>query len=175
MLSMINKFKNNAEARESKDEALIGEMVFTMAHLGCPVIGIKSGGDLQYVRFKPVGDSVLYSFTIVLDRKTGDGVLQQAVLGSKATLTFVAEVKNHIADPDDLVAMFRTDMANMLRSPWFGDVKLDHQLNSVTATKKQLIDIDDYADADGADRDRLRQLLQGTMQELREKVAPYKK
>ncbi|MFD0535784.1 hypothetical protein ACFQY7_20590 [Actinomadura luteofluorescens] len=102
-------------------------------------------------------------------------MLQQAVLGSKATLTFVAEVKNHIADPDDLVAMFRTDMANMLRSPWFGDVKLDHQLNSITATKKQLIDIDDYADADGADRDRLRQLLQGTMQELREKVAPYKK
>ncbi|MFD0535783.1 hypothetical protein ACFQY7_20585 [Actinomadura luteofluorescens] len=71
MLSMINKFKNSAEERESKDEALIGEMVFTMAHLGCPVIGIKSGADLQYVRFKPVNDPVLYSFTIVLDRKTG--------------------------------------------------------------------------------------------------------
>ncbi|MFI0356546.1 hypothetical protein [Actinomadura sp. 9N407] len=175
MLSMISKFKNNAEARESKDENLIGEMVFAMAHLGCPAIGFSAGTDLQYVRFKPVKDDVLYSMTVILDRKTGDSVLQQAVIGSKATLTFVAEVKNLLADPDDLVAMFKTDMANLFRNPWLGDVKLDHQLNSVTATKKQIVDIDELLGADPASRERLSGLLGGTMSELRRQLVPYKK
>lgn len=175
MLSMLANFKNKAEARESKDEVLIGEMVFAMAHLGCPAIGFSAGTDLQYVRFKPVNDEVLFSFTVVLDRKTGDSALQQAVIGSKATLTFVGEVKNHIADPDDLVHMWRTDMSNMFRSPWLGDIKLDHQLNSVTATKKQIIDIDEYSSPTPEGRQRLSQLLGGTMHEMREKLAPYKK
>jgi hypothetical protein len=175
MLSLLSKFKNSAEARESKDEVLIGEMVFAMAHLGCPTIGFRAGTDLQYVKFKPVKDDVLYSMTIVLDRKTGDSALQQAVIGSKATLTFVGEVKNHIADPDDLVAMFKTDMANLFRNPWMGDIKLDHQLNSVTATKKQIIDIDTFIAADQASREQLSRLLRGTMIELREKLVPYKK
>ncbi|MEW2356082.1 hypothetical protein [Spirillospora sp. NPDC029432] len=175
MLSMLSKFKNNAEARESKDENLIGEMVFAMAHLGCPAIGFHAGTDMQYVRFKPVKDDVLYSMTVILDRKTGDSALQQAVIGSKATLKFVGEVKNQLADPDDLVAMFRTDMANLFRNPWLGDIKLDHQLNSVTATKKQIIDIDDLLGADPPSRERLSGLLRDTMAELRDKLAPYKK
>ncbi|MFI0453600.1 hypothetical protein [Actinomadura sp. 6N118] len=175
MLQLISKFKNNAEARESKDEVLMGEMVFTMAYQGCPTIGFRAGTDLQYVRFKPVQDRVLHSLTIVLDRKTGDSALQQAVIGSKATLTFVAEVKNYVADPDDLVHMFQTDMANLFRSPWMGDIKLDHQLNSVTATKKQIIDIDKYTGANAESRELLKQLLVGTMQELRGKLVPYKK
>ena len=175
MLSLLAKFKNSAEVRESKDEVLIGEMVFAMAHLGCPTIGFSAGTGRQYVKFKPVNDPVLYSVTIVLDRKTGDSALQQAVIGSKATLTFVGEVKNHLADPDDLVAMFRTDLANLFRNPWLGDIKLDHQLNSVTATKKQIIDIDDYLGADPPSRERMSHFLRGTIHELREKLAPYKK
>jgi hypothetical protein len=175
MLSMLSKFKNNAEARESKDENLIGEVVFAMAHLGCPAIGFSAGTDRQFVRFKPIKDGVLYSMTVVLDRKTGDSALQQAVIGSKATLRFVGEVKNHLADPDDLVAMFKTDMANLFRSPWMGDIKLDHQLNSVTATKKQIVDIDDLLGADPASRERLSGLLRSTMDELREQLVPYKK
>lgn len=175
MLNLISKFKNNAEARESKDEVLIGELVYLMARNGCPAIGFNAGTDRQYVRFKPVKDEVLHSITIVLDRKTGDSVLQQAVIGSKATLTFVAEVKNHIADPDDLVAMFRTDLGNLFRNPWLGDVKLDHQLNSVTATKKQLIDVDEHIGATQQSRERLGSLLVGTIRELRESLVQYKK
>lgn len=175
MLSLISKFNNKAEARESKDEVLIGEMVCAMAYMGCPAINFRADNDLQYVKFKPVQDNVLYSFTIVLDRKTGDSVVQQAVLGSKATLTFVGEVKNHLADPDDLVHMFRTDMGNLFRNPWLGDVKLDHQLNSVTGTKKQLIDIDSYIGMSQESRQQLNQLLGATLNEIREKLVPYKK
>lgn len=175
MLSMLAKFNNKQEARESKDEVLIGEMVFAMAHLGCPTIGFRAGTDQQYITFKPAEDPVLNSVTVVLDRKTGDSALQQAVIGSKATLQFVAEVKNHLADPDDLVHMFRTDMGNLFKNPWLGDVKLDHQLNSVTASKNQVIDIDAYTGMNQESRQRLNQLLQGTIHELREHLTGYKK
>ncbi|WP_433326560.1 hypothetical protein [Spirillospora sp. CA-294931] len=175
MLSLISKFKNSAEARESKDEVLVGELVFAMAHLGCPAIAFRADADRQFVRFKPVKDQVLHSVTVVLDRKTGDSALQQAVIGSKATLTFVGEVKNYMADPDDLVAMFRTDMANLFRSPWMGDIKLDHQLNSITATKKEIIDVDKYISATPEGRELLSGLLRSTTAELREKLVPYKK
>lgn len=175
MLSLISKFNNKQEARESKDEVFIGEMVFAMAHLGCPAIGFNAGTDQQYVKFKPAGDTVLHSFTIMLDRKTGDSALQQAVIGSKATLHFVAEVKNYLADPDDLVQMMRTDVGNLLRNPWLGDVKLDHQLNSVTATKKQIIDIDSYTGMDQQSRQHVNQLLAGALNELRQHLVGYKK
>ncbi|MEU5881273.1 hypothetical protein [Spirillospora sp. NPDC047279] len=175
MLQLISKFANKAEARESKDEVLIGEMVYIMAYQGCPTIGLSAGTDLQYVRFKPVQDPLMHSLTVVLDRKTGDTALQQAVVGSKATLTFVAEVKNYVADPDDLVQMFKTDAANIFRNPWLGDIKLNHQLNSVTATKKQIIDIDKHIGATPESRELLKGLLLGTARELREKLVPYKK
>ncbi len=174
MLSLVSKFSNRAEARESKDEVLIGEVVFGMAHLGCPTIGFQAGTDQQYVKFKPTDDPVLHSVTIMVDRKTGDSAMLQAAVGSKAVLSFVAEVKNYLADPDDLVHMFRTDVGNLLRSPWLGDVKLDHQLNSVTATKKQVIDVDAYIGHQQG-RQRLGQLLHGTLAELRDKLGPYKK
>jgi len=175
MLSLIAKFNNKQEARESKDEILIGEIVFAMAHLGCPTIGFNATAGQQYVKFKPANDTVMNSFTVMLDRMTGDGALQQAVIGSKATLHFVAEVKNHIADPDDLVQMMRTDIGNLLRSPWLGDVKLDHQLNSVTATKNQFIDIDSYIGMNQQSRQQLNHMLSSTLNELRQYLVGYKK
>ena len=35
-------------------------------------------------------------------------------------------------------------VANIFKVPMLGDVRLDHQLNSILATKKNLIDIDAY-------------------------------
>ena len=55
------------------------------------------------IRFKPLNDPVLHSVVITLDRKTGGSALQQAIIGSKATITVQAEVKNYMADPDDLI------------------------------------------------------------------------
>src|SRR5699024_12448390 len=109
------------------------------------------------------------------DRMTGDGALQQAVIGSKATLQFVPEVKNRIAELDDLVQMMRTDIGNLLRSPWLGDVKLDHQLNSVTATKNQFIDIDSYIGMNQQSRQQLNHMLSSTLNELRQYLVGYKK
>lgn len=175
MLSFLSQFKHKAEMRESKDEMLIGEMVRVMARMGCPAINFLADGGVQMVRFKPVGDNVLNSVIITLDRKTGDSSLQAAVLGSKAILTVQAEVKNFLSDPDDLLSMYKTDLANLFKMPLLGDVRLDHQLNSVLATKKLYIDLDAYVNQGEPGVQQFMQLLGGTISELKGKLAQYKK
>jgi hypothetical protein len=175
MLSFLNQFKHGQEMRESKDEILVGELVRAMARLGCPAFGFVAGTGEQYVKFKPVRDPLLNSIILLVDRKTGGSMLQQAIIGSKASLTFTAEIKNLLADPDDLIKMYRTDLQNIFKMPMFGDVRLDHQLNSVLATKRVMIDIDDYILKGEESVGRTTQLIQSVVGELREKLAPYKK
>lgn len=131
MLSLLQNFAHKAEIRESKDEILIGEIVRAMARQGFPSIQFTASGDLQRVRFRTTGDPVLNSVFITLDRKTGTGALSAALIGSKATLLVTAEIKNRMADPDDLVKMYRTDLANIFKMPVLGGIKLNHELNSV--------------------------------------------
>lgn len=175
MFSMLSNFKHRQEMRESKDEILVGEIVRAMARLQCPAFGFMANTDYQAVRFKPATDNILHSVIIIVDRKTGDGMLQQALLGSKATITFQAEIKNYLADPDDLVNMYKTDLANIFKVPMLGDIRLDHQLNSVLAKKKVLIDIDDYILKGEESLGRMTQLITSVVSELRSKLAPYKK
>lgn len=174
MLSFLSRFQHRAEMRESKDEILIGELVLAMAKLGNHPIHFHAHDDRQAVVFKPVGDPVLHTIAVILDRKTGDSVVQQALIGSKATLRFQAEVKNYLADPDDLIQMYKTDLQNVFKMPILGNVRLDHQLNSVLATRLHMIDIDKYILKEGS-RDRLHELMTQTIAELREKLEQYKK
>lgn len=175
MFSFLSKFEHKREMRESKDEVLIGELVLAMSQLGYVVIGFHAGDDRQAVRFKPKRDSILHSIYLILDRKTGDNALTQALVGTKATITLQAEIKNFLADPDDLLHMYRTDLQNMFKLPIVGGVKLNHQLNSVLATQTQIIDVDDYILKGEEGNDRLRKLIATTISGLREKLQPYKK
>ncbi len=174
MLSFLSKFQHRAEMRESKDEMLIGEVVLALSKLGYRAIQFHAHDDRQAVTFKPVDDAVLHQVVVILDRKTGDSSIGQALVGSKATLRVQAEVKNYLADPDDLLNMYRTDLQNVFKMPIMGDVRLDHQLNSVLATRMHIIDIDTYILKDDA-REKLQHLLTSTIDEVREKVAQYKK
>jgi hypothetical protein len=118
---------------------------------------------------------VLAYIHIVLDRKTGGGMVSQALLGAKATLTFSAEVKNYIADPDDLIRMYRTDLSNMLRLPVLGGVRLNHELNSVFATTTKIIEINNYVLKGEQGVQGLIALLDGTINDLRERLRQYKR
>ncbi len=175
MLNLMGKFSHKAEIRESKDEILVGEIVRAMARRGYPTIGFTADTDLQRVKFKTVKDPVLSYAYITLDRKTGGGVISSALLGAKATLTIAAEVKNHVADPDDLVAMYRTDFANIFKLPVMGGVKLNHELNSVFATTTKIIEIGNYIMKGEPGVQALTALLDGTIDDLRERLRPYKK
>jgi hypothetical protein len=170
MISILNKFNNRAEIRESKDEILVGEIVRAMARQGYVSVKFVANADLQRVSFKALQDPVLTYLHITLDRKTGGGAISSALIGVKATLTISAEVKNYIADPDDLVAMYRTDLANIFRLPVLGGVKLNHELNSIFATTTKLIEINDYVLKGEPGSQRLIGLLYGTIDDLRERL-----
>ncbi len=176
MLSLLSNFKHGQEMRESKDEILVGELIRAMARMGMPAIGFAATLDAQSIRFKPLRDPALYAVTIIVDRKTGGSAIQDALIGSKAVLTFQAEVKNYLADPDDLIKMYRTDLQNIFKMPILGDVRLDHQLNSVMATKKVVADIDQLLPkGNEAGVNKLIGFLQTHIGALREKLVPYKK
>ena len=175
MLSFLSNFKHSQEMRESKDEILIGELVRAMSRLQAPAVGFYAGTGQQTIKFKPVSDPVLNSILLTIDRKTGGSALQQAVIGSKATVTIQAEVKNYLADPDDLIHMYKTDLANIFKIPMLGDVRLDHQLNSILATKRVMIDLDNYILKGDETVQRTTQFLSGLIGELRQKLQPYKK
>jgi hypothetical protein len=185
LLGMINKFKHKGEIRESKDEILIGELIYLCSLQGWPCIGFTrkilgvevtaTGSDLQNVRFRTLNDPVLHSVHVKLDRKTGTGALSAALMGSKATLYVTAEVKNYLADPDDLVNQWATDIKNILKFPLMGQVKINHELNSIYAAKGAIIEIDKYVLAGEQGRNNLNALLLGTVNELREALKNYKK
>lgn len=146
ILGFFSGRANTRELRESKDERLIGEIVRAMARRGWPTTQIQADSDRQRVRFRAVGDPVLHNAYVTLDRRTGGSAIGDAVLGSKATLTLTGEIKNRLSDPDDLVRLVRTDMANLLKVPAFGEIRVNHELNSVFATTTLLIDINGYVD-----------------------------
>ena len=175
MLSFLSNFKHSQEMRESKDEILIGELVRAMSRLQAPAVGFYAGTGQQTIKFKPVNDPVLNSVLLTVDRKTGGSALSQAVIGSKATIIIQAEVKNYLADPDDLIHMYKTDLANIFKIPMLGDTRLDHQLNSILATKKVLIDIDTYILKGEESANLTTQFLNSQLGELRQKLQPYKK
>lgn len=175
MFSFLAKFQHKQEMRESKDEILIGEIVRAMTRAGHIPIGFRASNDWQAVVFKPVNDQVLNIIVVMLDRKTGEGAIQQAIFGSKAVITMQCELKNYLVDPDDLIRMYKTDLKNIFKMPLLGEVKLDHQLNSILATKKLIIDIDNYILKGDQSISNLTDLLTTNVTELRGKLAPYKK
>lgn len=175
MFGLMANFAHKAEMRESKDEMLVGEIVRAMSRQGFPAVSFRGDNDRQLVRFRTIGDPVLHGVFLVLDRKTGGGAISSAILGSKASLVVSAECKNLLTDPDDLVKMYKTDLANMFKMPVLGGIKLNHELNSVFATKQLLIEIDHYVLKGEDGVTRLQSLLSSVIGELREKLRPYKK
>lgn len=175
MFGLLAQFNHKAEIRESKDEILIGEIVRAMARQGHPAIRFQAHDDRQLVTFKTITDPVLHTVTVVLDRKSGTGALSAALIGSKATLAIIAQTKNYIADPDDLLEMYKTDLANMFKMPVMGGIKLNHELNSVFARTTTVIEIDDYVFKGEPGVQKMVGLLGGTIAKLKEKLEPYKK
>lgn len=175
MLDLLNKFNHKAEIRESKDEILVGELVRAMARQGCPAVSFWSNNDFQRVCFKCPTDPVLSSIFVTLDRKTGTGALTGALFGSKATLTITGAVKIYLTDPDDIVNMYRTDLANLFKLPVLGGIRLNHELNSVYATTALLIDIDNYVLKGEPGVQAFMGVLSQTIASLRPKLAPYKR
>jgi hypothetical protein len=174
LMSFFADRERKAELRESKDEMFVGELVRAMARKGWPTVSFYANADFQRVGFKAMDDAVLSTVYLTLDRLTGSGAIGAALIGSKAYLSVTCEIKNYLADPDDLVAMYRTDMANMFKMAW-GDVKINHEYNAIMGTTKQIIELDSYIGKGDPGISALIGLLDNEIHRIREKLKPFKK
>jgi len=174
LLNISGKFKHRAEVRESKDEILIGEIVRAMAHMGHRADAFAADGETQRMRFR-TRDEVLSYIHIALDRKTGEGRIASAVIGSKATLSVAGEVKNLLSDPDDVLHMWKTDFKNIAKLGMRGQVKVDHELNSIVGRTTDLVEIDKFVLEGDEGVQRLTEHLEERIGRVREALAPYKK
>jgi hypothetical protein len=174
LLKALNTHAHKSELRESKDEILVGEIIRGLSHRGWACHQLVATGDRQQVGFKVPGDPVLSAVYLVVDRRTGSGAVS-AALGSKTTLAIAAEMRNKVSDPDDLAAMWRTDLANLFKMPVRGEVRVNHQLNKVIARTHHLIDIDQYVRGTHVDTSQFVPWLAGQVDNLREHLRPLKK
>lgn len=163
--------------RESKDEILFGEVIRLMVKKYGPLVELETSaaGSYKQARFRILNHETLYSITIKVNRWTGSGMISDALVGSKGSLTIVAEVKNYVADPDDVLNMWKTDFGNIAKIPLLGDIKINHQMNSVLATKTNIITIGDFVNDLWEERNKLEQTLDKDINLLCEQLKSFKK
>ena len=174
VLNAVSKFNHKSEIRESKDEMLVGEIVRAMSRQGHIADSFAAHSDRQVVRFR-ARDDVLTYILIQLDRKTGSGRVSGALVGSKATLTVAGVVKNQLSDPDDVVNMWKTDFKNIAKIGLKGQVKVNHELNSIVGRTTDLIEIDNYVLKGDTATQQLIEHLNERIGRVRDAVAQYKK
>ena len=174
LFDQMTKYAHKSELRESKDEILLGALVSGLSLRGWRVAQVVAHGDRQQVAFKLPGDDVLSRVTIMIDRRSGSGALTQS-LGSKTVVSLAAETRNEVADPDDLAAMWRTDLANLFKIPVRGEVRVNHQLNTITARTFDMVDLDQLVQGHSVNAAGFIDWTVATVDMLREHLRPHKK
>lgn len=151
---------------QSKDEIIFGEIVRLMVGRGKPVIHFKAAEGCQSARFL-FEEPVIFSLQITLDKK----------IGSASVLNVTAEVRNKLADPDDMVEMFRTDLANIAKIPLFGQIRLNHEFNTVFGSVSSIKSLNSYLGERVGDvkSELLEKDIDEMLARLTEALTPYKK
>ena len=166
LLSNLTTLFQGFQEWQSKDEIVFGEIVRSFVTRGFPVIGFDAAEGRQSARFF-VDNEVIYSLTIVLDKK----------VGSASVLNVTAEVRNKLSDPDDMVDMFKTDFKNFAKIPLFGQTKINHEYNTVYASTSMIKSLNTYLGETVGEVKQvtLQQDLDEMVTKLTEALKPYKK
>ncbi|MBI3925135.1 MAG: hypothetical protein HY319_06310 [Armatimonadetes bacterium] len=166
MLKSLTSVFQKFQEWSSKDEIIFGEIVRLMVERGYPLIGFEAGEDRQCGRFL-LDQDVLYAVRIVLDKK----------IGSVSVLNLTAEVRNKLADPDDMISMFKTDLMNIAKIPLLGQIKLNHEYNTIYATVSAFKSLNTYTGSrvGEVNTDLLRQDLDEILNRLTEELRRFKK
>lgn len=167
-MSLLKLFTDLTQAVKEithKDMVVFGEIVHIMDQKGYPCIGFHAGEGFKSGRFLIQGP-VLFALTIALDKK----------IAGKGLLSLTAEVRNKLADPDDMIAMLKTDFSNMFKIPLLGQIKVNHEYNTVYAKTTTLASISSYVESKGVvNRARLQDDLLEIVTRLEETLRPFKK
>jgi len=132
-LSKLTQVFQAFEEWTSKDEIVFGEIVRTFVKKGYPVIGFNASEGKQSARFLLNGP-VLFAFSITVDKK----------VASASVLNVIAEVRNKLADPDDAIQMFKTDFQNIAKIPLFGQIRINHEYNTIYASTSTVKSLNTY-------------------------------
>jgi len=174
LFNAMTNYAHKSELRESKDEIVCGELIRGLTHRGWRCYRISANSGRQSVGFKVPGDPVLSAVYLTIDRKTGSGAISQS-LGSKTVIGLTAEMRHKVTDPDDLATMWRTDLANLFKMPVAGEVRVNHQLNTVNARTYYLLDLDNYVQGSTVNAAQLVDWVTAQTDNLRERLRPLKK
>lgn len=179
IFKLVQEFQHGKEMRESKDEIIFGEFIRLMVRKYGPLVDMQASpsetSDYKQARFKMSKHKILSTLTIKVNRWSGGGMVTDKLIGSRASVTLVAEVKNYVSDPDDVVSMYKNDFANIGKIPLLGQTKVNHQLNSVLATRTRQVKIGDFVKNLHGERKELEVFLDNEIEELTEQLKSFKK
>jgi hypothetical protein len=133
MLGKLTSLFQAYQEMTSKDEMVFGEIIRQMIEMERPMVTFNASDGFQTATFL-MNDSVLHSLKVTLDKK----------IGSISTLSFQGSCRNMVADPDDMIAMYKTDFQNILKMPMFGQMKINHEYNRVYATVTGIRKLSEY-------------------------------
>ena len=165
LLKFFSDITQSISEFTSKDEIVFGEIVRIFQKKGYPCIGFAAREGYQSGRFFLDGE-VLFAIRVTLDKKVaGAGILK-----------IVAEVRNKMADPDDMIAMFKTDLSNIAKIPLLGQIKINHEYNTIYATSTSVKKISSYIASKGVvDSTTLEADLMDVVNKLEDTLKRFKK
>lgn len=138
LLKFFSDISQSMTEFSAKDEIVFGEIVRIFQKKGYPCIGFQADDGYQSGRFLIQGE-VLFAIRVVLDKK----------IAGAGLLSITAEVRNKMADPDDMIKMFKTDFSNIAKIPLLGQIKVNHEYNTIFATSTTVKKISSYIESKG--------------------------
>jgi hypothetical protein len=149
----------------AKDEVVFGEIVRIFQSKGFPCIGFSADEGYQSGRFFIDGE-VLFAIQVVLDKK----------MAGRGFLSITAEVRNKMADPDDMITMFKTDFSNIAKIPLLGQIKINHEYNTIYAQSTTMKNISAYVQSRGVvNTEQLEADLMEIVDRLENELKKFKK
>lgn len=165
LLKFFSEMSQSYAEFSAKDEMIFGEIVRIFQKKGYPCIGFTAKDGSQSGRFLVEGE-VLFAIRVGLDKK----------LGVAGFLSIAAEVRNKMADPDDMITMFKTDFSNIAKIPVLGQIKVNHEYNTVFARSTSVKKISSYIESKGVvDAALLENDLMEIVSRLEEELRKFKK
>lgn len=114
---------------QGADEMLFGQVIRELVRCGYPMIDLRSSESYHEAVFL-MQDTDLFTMTVRLKRYTSDFVLSHLTdIPIRMDLIGMAIVKG--ATFDRLLELYRTNIANVLKFPFLGHIKVHHDYNRI--------------------------------------------
>lgn len=173
VFNAMTDFSPKSQLRESRNEIVCGELIRGLSHAGWRCHRIAADAAIQMVGFKVPDDDLLSAVYIVVDGRSGSGTLASEV-GRPTVMGFTAVMRLEASDPAELAAEWRTDIANLFNVPVAGEVRIDHQLTTVSAHAYHEVNLDLYVSNTSVNAEPLVGWTMEQVDALRENLRPLK-